>query len=152
MFQILALHLYFEGEKIIYVLYVHIWSFGGCWRLASWSSFGYGHCSLIYPRSKFWLSILILKLQSTTMSFKSSFGALEDAGGSWLGFGILIFIWIWSWVLDLALVIGFGCGFWLLLWFMLSRGKKICWFHASGSGSGSGGWVRVWVRLRLMIS
>ena len=30
------------------------------------------------------------------MSFKSSFGALEDAGGSWLGFCILIMILIWS--------------------------------------------------------
>ena len=35
-----------------------------------------------------------------SMSFKSSFGALEDAGGSWLGFGILILIWIWSPVFD----------------------------------------------------
>ena len=32
------------------------------------------------------------------MSFKSSFGALEDAGGACLGFGILIFNWIWSMV------------------------------------------------------
>ena len=30
------------------------------------------------------------------MSFKSSFKALEDAGGSWMGFGILILIWILS--------------------------------------------------------
>ena len=66
------------------------------WGLASWSWFGYGHWCLIYPWSKFWLSILILKVQRTSMSFKSSFGALEDAGGSWLGFGILILIWIWS--------------------------------------------------------
>ena len=33
------------------------------------------------------------------MSFKSSFGALEDAGGSCLGFGILILILIWSLVI-----------------------------------------------------
>ena len=64
------------------------------WGLAPWSSFGYGHWPLIYPWSKFWLSILHLKVQRTSMSFKSSFGALEDAGGSWLGFGILILIWI----------------------------------------------------------
>merc|ERR1711954_615124 len=44
----------------------------------------------------FWLSILILKVQRTSMSFKSSFGALEDAGGSCLGFGILVLIWIGS--------------------------------------------------------
>merc|ERR1712081_96823 len=34
--------------------------------------------------------------EGISMSFKSSFGALEDAGGSSLGFGILILIWIWS--------------------------------------------------------
>ena len=34
------------------------------------------------------------------MSFKSSFGALEDAGGCSLGFGILILIQIWSLVFD----------------------------------------------------
>ena len=70
------------------------------WGLASWYWFGYGHWSLIHPYSKFWLSILILKVQRTSMSFKSWFGALEDAGGFWLGFGILILIWIWSLVFD----------------------------------------------------
>ena len=60
------------------------------WGLVSWSWFGYGHWSLIYPCSEFWLSILILKVQRTSMSFKSSFGAFEDPGGSWLGFGIFI--------------------------------------------------------------
>ena len=48
------------------------------------------------------------------MSFKSSFGALEDAGG------ILILIWIWSRVLDLALEFCFGygggCGFLTGVW------------------------------------
>ena len=66
------------------------------WGSASLSWFGYGHWSLIYPWSECWLSILILKVQRTSMSFKSPFGALEDAGGSWLGFGILILMWIWS--------------------------------------------------------
>ena len=70
------------------------------WGLASWSWFGYGHWSLIYPWSKFWLSILILKVQRTSISFKSSFGALEDTGGSWLEFCVLIMIWIWSVALD----------------------------------------------------
>ena len=65
------------------------------WGLGSIYWFRYGHWSLIYQRSKFWLSILILKVQRTSMSFKSSFGALEDAGGSWLEFVILIFDWIW---------------------------------------------------------
>ena len=63
---------------------------------ASWSWFGYGHWSLTHPWSDFWLSILILKVQRTSMTFKSWFGDLEDAGGSWLGFGILILIWIYS--------------------------------------------------------
>ena len=69
----------------------------GLWRtlgvpdltLASWYWFGYGHWSLVHPYSKFGLSILILKVQRTSMSFKSWSGALEDAGGSWLGFGNL---------------------------------------------------------------
>ena len=76
----------------------------GLWRtlgvpdccLVPWSWFRYGHWSLIHLWSKFWLSILILKVQRTSMSFKSSFGALGDTGGAWLGFGILILIWIWS--------------------------------------------------------
>ena len=48
------------------------------------------------PWSEFWPSILILKVQRTSMSFKSSFWALEEAGGFWVLFGILILIWIWS--------------------------------------------------------
>ena len=73
------------------------------WGLASWYWFRYGHWSLAQPYSEFWLSILILKVQITSMSFKSWFGALEDAGGSWLGFGILILIWTWSLVFDITL-------------------------------------------------
>merc|ERR1712081_5924 len=57
-----------------------------------------------YPRSKLKLSILILKVQRTSMSFKTSFGALEDAGASLLGFGILILIWIWSLVFDTPMI------------------------------------------------
>ena len=58
------------------------------WDLAPWSWFGYGHWYLIHPFSKFWLSILILSRQRTSMSFKSRFGVL--------GFCILILFWIWS--------------------------------------------------------
>ena len=58
--------------------------------------------------SKFWTSILIMKVQRTFMSFKSSFGALEDAGGSWLGFGILIMIWIWSLVFCTPMIRNLG--------------------------------------------
>ena len=66
------------------------------WGLASWSWFGYGHWSLVDPCSKFWLCILILKVQRTSLSFKSWFGVFGDSGGSSLGFGILILIWILS--------------------------------------------------------
>ena len=65
------------------------------WGLASWNVFGCSHSSLIHPCSIFWPSILVLKVQKTSMSFMSSFRALEDAWGSWLGFCILIRIWIW---------------------------------------------------------
>ena len=67
------------------------------WGLASWSWFGYGHWSLSQPWSEFWFSILNLKMQRTSMSFKSWFGSLEDAGGSWWGLAS------WSW---------FGYGHW----------------------------------------
>ena len=36
----------------------------------------------IHPYSKFWLSILMLKVQRTSMSSKSWFAVLEDYGGS----------------------------------------------------------------------
>ena len=72
----------------------------GLWRMldvpdrgwVSWSWFRYDNWSLIHLWFKFWLSILILKVQSTAMSFESSFGALEDAWGTWLLFGTLILI------------------------------------------------------------
>ena len=81
--------------------------FGHWWRLkvpdggfASWSLFWYGHWSLIHPYYEDCLSIFILKVHRTYTSFKSWFGALVGAGGSWLGFGILILILIWSLVID----------------------------------------------------
>ena len=46
---------------------------------------------------------MILKVQRTSMSFMSLFGALEDTESSWLGFGILILIWIWSLVFDIPM-------------------------------------------------
>ena len=109
MFQILALYLDFEGVKNTHVLLdldlglLRMLEVSD-WGLASWFWLGYGHWFLIQPQSKFWLSTLILKVQRTSMSFKSSFGALEDAGGSWLGFGILILIWIWSLVFDTPMI------------------------------------------------
>ena len=40
----------------------------------------------------------------TSMSFKSEYLDLEDAGISWLGFGILIMIWIMSLVFDTPMI------------------------------------------------
>ena len=73
------------------------------WDFAPWYWFGYGHWYLVHPYSKFCLSTWILKVQGTSVSFKSWFGALEDAGGSWLGFGILTLIRIWSLVFDIPI-------------------------------------------------
>ena len=53
----------------------------------SWS--GYGHLSLIHPYSKICLSIFILKVQRTSMYFKSWFEALKEDRGSSLGSGTL---------------------------------------------------------------
>ena len=60
----------------------------------------YCHWYLIYQNSRFWVSILILKVQRTSMSIKSSFWALENTASSWCWWGILILIWIWSLVFD----------------------------------------------------
>ena len=65
------------------------------WGVSLWSWFGYGPQSLTTDDPKFG-SILVLKVQRTSMSFKSWFEALGDAGCSWLGFCILILIGIWS--------------------------------------------------------
>ena len=46
----------------------------------------------------------MLKVQRISMYFKSSFGALEEAGGSCLGFAIMIMFWIWSLVFDITMV------------------------------------------------
>ena len=66
------------------------------WGLASSYWFWYVHWSFINPWYKFKFYILILKVQRTSMSFKSWFGALLGAGGVWLGCGFLILILIWS--------------------------------------------------------
>ena len=44
-----------------------------------------------------------MKVQRTSMCFKSSFCHLEDAGGSWLGFCIWILIGIWSVLFDIPM-------------------------------------------------
>merc|ERR1711954_99587 len=56
-------------------------------------------------------------MQRTSMSFKSSFGALEDAEGSEPGFGTLILIWIWSLVFDTTMIQ-------ILAFFLVFEGAK----------------------------
>ena len=101
MIQILALYLDFDGAKNSHVLGSPHFGLRRMlavpdWGVTSWSWFGYGHWSLMEPCSKFQLSIFNLNVQRSSMSFKSLFGALEDTGGSWLGFCILTLIWIRS--------------------------------------------------------
>ena len=112
------------------VLVVHDWGLGSL----SW--FGYCHWSLLNPCSKFWLSILILNVQRKSMSFKSGFGALVGAGGSWLGFGILILIWIWSLVFDTPI-------FQILVSILILKSKELevpDWSSASRSWFGHSQW------------
>ena len=119
------------------VLEVLIWGFGGCWRFLTWVwhldlDLDFGQWSFIHPCSKCWLSILILKVQRTSMSFESWFGALEDAGGSWLGFGS----WYW-----------FGYGHWCLIhlclefclsvWILKVQRTSMSWFRAFEDAWGS---------------
>ena len=91
---------------------------GGSWLgFGIFILIGYGHWSLIQLWSKFCLSILSLKMQRTSMSFKSWFGALEDPGGSWLGFAILILTWIWSLIFDRPM-------FWIVALYLDLEGAK----------------------------
>ena len=87
------------------------------WGLESWSWFGYGHWFFIHPWSKFRFTILILEVQRSSLSFKSIFGALEEARGSWLCFGILILILIWSLVFSTPM-------FWILTLYLDCEGAK----------------------------
>ena len=79
-----------------------------------------------------------LKVHRTFMTFKFSFGALEDAGGFWLGFGILILIWIWSVVFDapmiqiLALYIDFEAAKNIHVLEVLIWGFGGCWRFLTG--------------------
>ena len=111
------------------------------WGLGFLSLFGYGHWSLIHPWSEFWISILIFKVQRTSKSFKSSFGALEDTGGSWLVFGIYIFIWTCS-----------GTLFGSLLKFRSHSDQLLSWKRAIFGSKSPLGWYqnRGWKSLALI--
>ena len=86
-----------------------------------------GIWSLVFDTAmiQIWFSILILKVQRTFISFESSFWVLEDAGCSWLGFGILILIWICSLVFYWPIIITFedagvsSLGFGILIFILI---------------------------------
>ena len=63
------------------------------WGLTSFSWFVNNCWSLVHTCSNFGLTILILKMQRTYISFKSWFGAFENIGYIVLEDGILISIW-----------------------------------------------------------
>ena len=121
---------YIHVQKIFSVLILKVQRTSMCFKSSyraledvgsSWLGFGsfilIWIWSLVFyiPMFQILALILILKVQGTSTSFKSSFGALEDAGGSWLGFGILIL---------------FGYGHWSFIYpwskFLLSTKKHPC--------------------------
>ena len=121
MFWTLAVNLDFEGAKNIPVLQVLIWGIGrhcrfliGVWQLDHDSDMVPGLWHTHVPNLG---CILILKVQRTSLSFKSSFGVLDDTGCSWLRFGILILIWIWSLVFITPI-------FWILALYLDFEGAK----------------------------
>ena len=107
-----VLHLDFDLDMVTGLCFTHVPKFllfilnlkVQRYSMSVKSLFGYYHWSVIDLCSKFWLSILILKVQRRFMSSKSCLGAMEDAWGSWLEFGILILIWKWSLVFDIPMI------------------------------------------------
>ena len=96
MFWILALTLGFEGAKYIHVIKVLILDFGGCCRFLTWvwhldldlfmvTGLWYTHVPNFGSLSLFW------RCKEHPCTLSPHFGILVGAGGSWLGFGILIF-------------------------------------------------------------
>ena len=108
MIQILALCLDFECERTS--MFFKSW----LWTLVDAEGSGMGFAililiwiwSLVFGTAMIWMLALYLDFEGakTIHILKSWFGALEDAGGSWLGFGILILIWIWSLVFDTPMI------------------------------------------------
>ena len=97
------------------------------WGLVSWSWFGYGYWSLIYLWSENKLSILILKVQITSISFKFWFGALVGAGGA------LLRQPFWSWfVYGLCSLIHWGLASWS--WFTYGQWSLIHMPHFAETG------------------
>ena len=106
MIQILALLLYFEGAHNIMSFES---SFGALEDAGdSWLEFDILFLSIIWslvfdtPLIEILATYLDFEVAKNIVSFKSLFGALWDAGDSWLGFGLLI--WIWSLAFDIPVI------------------------------------------------
>ena len=121
MLRILALYLDSEGANNIMSFKSWFVAFEDAW--SSWLGFGILILILIWslvfttPIIHILALYLDFKAQGTSISLKSLFGALEDTGGSWLEFGILIFIWIWSLVFSTPI-------FWILALYLDFEGAK----------------------------
>ena len=127
----------------------------GLWRmlevpdlgLVSWSWFGYGHWSLIYPWSKFLLSILFWSCKEHPCPLSPDLGLWRMLGVPDWGLAS------WSW---------FGYSHWSLthpwskLWLsiLILKGKRTSmsfesWFwalkYAGGSWLGFGIWTLIWI-------
>ena len=95
---------------------------------------------LTHPITKFLLSVLILKVRRASRPFQPSFFALEDAGGSRLGFGITIIFWILSMVFDspmfqiFALCLDFESAKDITVLSVLTWGFRGCWRFLTGVG------------------
>ena len=106
--MIKILVLYLEGEKSIMYFKSSFGGFGGCWRflghvwyldldLDMFNCLLYTHDPNVVSLSWFW------RCKDHLCPVSPVMGALEDAGGSWLGFGIFIIIWIWSMGFDVPM-------------------------------------------------
>ena len=122
------------------------------WGLESWFGFWYGHKSLLHLYSKFWLFFLILKVQRTSISLKSWFWASENCWNPWLGFWILIFIWIYSLIFYTPMIQLLA----IYLDFEVAKNihvlKVLIWAleNAEGSWLGFGILILIWIWLLLV--
>ena len=117
------------------------------WSLAFWAWFEKGHWSLIHPCLEFQITILNMKMQRTSMSFKSWFGDFEDAGGSWSGFGILIMIWICSLVFDTTMI-------WILALYLELKVQRTLMSFQSSFGAledADGSWLGFCILILILI-
>ena len=147
MVQMLALYLYLKSVKTS----MSFKSLSRGLEYAGGSWLGYGIliliwiCSLLFDTPlKFWLSILILKVQRTSMYYRPWFWALENDLGSWMGFDMVTGLW-YTYIPNFCSLSWFwkckehpcSLSLDLVLWF----GLELCeWGLASWSWFGYGTW------------